>query len=181
MTAAGLGRRVHGSHRVVMKITRSFSPRTGDLRASSPCATMKTCTDVRCLPPDPPLRRYLGTLQPFRPVPPPSRSRRGLPLRRPAEPSRTKFSTAMVPPPHISTPSTWSSTHSKPANVSWVAPTPPSLVLATLGGIWAVAAALCRVVPRPRHDSVYNLMARNRYPVFGKFDACPLSESPPPP
>jgi predicted DCC family thiol-disulfide oxidoreductase YuxK len=49
-------------------------------------------------------------------------------------------------------------------------------VLATFGGIWAVTAALCRVVPRPLRDAVYNLVARNRYPVFGKFDACPLPD-----
>jgi len=49
-------------------------------------------------------------------------------------------------------------------------------VLATLGGIWAVAATVCRVVPRPLRDAVYDLVARNRYPVFGKFDACPLPD-----
>jgi predicted DCC family thiol-disulfide oxidoreductase YuxK len=49
-------------------------------------------------------------------------------------------------------------------------------VLATLGGIWTVAAGLCRVVPRPLRDSVYNLIARNRYQVFGKFDVCPLPD-----
>jgi predicted DCC family thiol-disulfide oxidoreductase YuxK len=49
-------------------------------------------------------------------------------------------------------------------------------VLAALGGIWGVAAALCRVLPRRLRDAVYNLVARNRYPIFGKFDACPLPE-----
>jgi predicted DCC family thiol-disulfide oxidoreductase YuxK len=27
-------------------------------------------------------------------------------------------------------------------------------------------------VPRPLRDTVYNLIARNRYRIFGKFDAC---------
>jgi len=27
-------------------------------------------------------------------------------------------------------------------------------------------------VPRPLRDAVYNLVARNRYRIFGKFDAC---------
>lgn len=49
-------------------------------------------------------------------------------------------------------------------------------VLATLGGIWSVAAAVGRVVPRPVRDAVYNLIARNRYQIFGKFDVCPLPD-----
>jgi predicted DCC family thiol-disulfide oxidoreductase YuxK len=28
------------------------------------------------------------------------------------------------------------------------------------------------VVPRPLRDAVYNLIARNRYRIFGKYDAC---------
>ena len=27
-------------------------------------------------------------------------------------------------------------------------------------------------IPRPLRDTVYNLIARNRYRIFGKFDAC---------
>jgi predicted DCC family thiol-disulfide oxidoreductase YuxK len=29
-----------------------------------------------------------------------------------------------------------------------------------------------RVVPKPLRDIVYNLVARNRYRIFGKYDAC---------
>ena len=28
------------------------------------------------------------------------------------------------------------------------------------------------VVPRPLRDAIYNLVARNRYRIFGKFDSC---------
>jgi predicted DCC family thiol-disulfide oxidoreductase YuxK len=28
------------------------------------------------------------------------------------------------------------------------------------------------VVPRPLRDAIYNLVARNRYRIFGKYDAC---------
>ena len=28
------------------------------------------------------------------------------------------------------------------------------------------------LVPKPLRDAVYNLVARNRYKIFGKFDAC---------
>jgi len=27
-------------------------------------------------------------------------------------------------------------------------------------------------IPRPLRDAVYNLIARNRYRIFGKYDAC---------
>jgi predicted DCC family thiol-disulfide oxidoreductase YuxK len=29
-----------------------------------------------------------------------------------------------------------------------------------------------RVVPKPLRDAVYNLIARNRYRIFGKYEAC---------
>lgn len=49
-------------------------------------------------------------------------------------------------------------------------------VLSEMGGIasWVRAAA---ILPTPVLDWAYNLVARNRYRVFGSFDACPL---PPP-
>jgi predicted DCC family thiol-disulfide oxidoreductase YuxK len=46
-----------------------------------------------------------------------------------------------------------------------------------LGGFWGLAAAVARVVPRALRDAVYDLVARLRYRVFGRYDACPL---PPP-
>jgi predicted DCC family thiol-disulfide oxidoreductase YuxK len=46
--------------------------------------------------------------------------------------------------------------------------------LRQLGGIWSVLAGIGRVVPRPLADAVYRTTARNRYRLFGRFDACPL-------
>jgi predicted DCC family thiol-disulfide oxidoreductase YuxK len=49
-------------------------------------------------------------------------------------------------------------------------------VLRELGGSWRMLAALGRVLPKFLRDEAYNLVARNRYRVFGKFDACPLPD-----
>ena len=46
-----------------------------------------------------------------------------------------------------------------------------------LGGGWAVLAALVRILPSPARDALYALLARVRYRVFGRYDACPV---PPP-
>jgi predicted DCC family thiol-disulfide oxidoreductase YuxK len=43
-------------------------------------------------------------------------------------------------------------------------------VLSSLPG-WRFARVLF-AVPKPLRDAVYNLIARNRYKIFGKFDAC---------
>ena len=43
-------------------------------------------------------------------------------------------------------------------------------VLSLLPG-WSWVRVLF-VVPRPLRDAVYNLIARNRYRIFGKYDAC---------
>lgn len=40
-----------------------------------------------------------------------------------------------------------------------------------LNGVWSWAYAL-RVVPRPLRDLVYRLVARNRYRLFGRREAC---------
>jgi len=40
-----------------------------------------------------------------------------------------------------------------------------------LGGVWRVAG-IVRFLPRPVSDWLYNRVARNRYTVFGKTDAC---------
>lgn len=46
-------------------------------------------------------------------------------------------------------------------------------VASYLGGFWKVF--LCAyVVPRPARDYLYDLFARNRYRLFGKFDQCML-------
>jgi len=36
---------------------------------------------------------------------------------------------------------------------------------------WRWTSALLRI-PRPLRDAVYDIVARNRYRIFGKFDAC---------
>jgi predicted DCC family thiol-disulfide oxidoreductase YuxK len=38
----------------------------------------------------------------------------------------------------------------------------------------ARAWGLARVVPRPLRDAVYDLIARNRYRVFGRLESCPV-------
>ena len=49
-------------------------------------------------------------------------------------------------------------------------------VASYLGGFWKVFLA-GRVIPRRVRDYLYDLFARNRYRLFGKYDACML---PPP-
>jgi len=49
-------------------------------------------------------------------------------------------------------------------------------VLQTVGGIWRVMNAVLRVLPRWLRDSGYNLIARNRYQIFGKYATCPLPQ-----
>lgn len=43
-----------------------------------------------------------------------------------------------------------------------------------LGGPWALAARIARLVPRPLRNAAYDLFARFRYRLFGRFDACIL-------
>ena len=50
------------------------------------------------------------------------------------------------------------------------------LILRELGGFWRAAAAILRMFPRPMRDWGYNLVARDRYRVFGKYESCPLPE-----
>ena len=49
-------------------------------------------------------------------------------------------------------------------------------VVAYLGGFWKIFLA-AYVIPKPLRDYFYDLFARNRYRVFGKYDTCML---PPP-
>ena len=49
-------------------------------------------------------------------------------------------------------------------------------VAAYLGGFWRLLLA-ARVIPRGLRDHLYDLFARNRYKLFGKYDSCML---PPP-
>ena len=44
-------------------------------------------------------------------------------------------------------------------------------VLQELGGIWRLAVIL-KVFPLPLLNALYNLVARNRYRIFGRYDTC---------
>ena len=44
-----------------------------------------------------------------------------------------------------------------------------------IGGVWSLAAA-AKILPRWLRDRLYNLVARNRYRVFGKHESCMLPE-----
>jgi predicted DCC family thiol-disulfide oxidoreductase YuxK len=48
-------------------------------------------------------------------------------------------------------------------------------VLRQLGGIWSLAAA-GQIVPTPLRNAFYNIVATNRYKVFGKYDVCLMPE-----
>ena len=45
--------------------------------------------------------------------------------------------------------------------------------IASAGGIYGAASAF-RLVPRFLRDGVYDLVARTRYRIFGRFDSCPI-------
>jgi predicted DCC family thiol-disulfide oxidoreductase YuxK len=47
-------------------------------------------------------------------------------------------------------------------------------VLKQLGGVWRAAAIVFGMWPRFVRDAAYNLVARNRYRIFGRYDTCPL-------
>ena len=48
-------------------------------------------------------------------------------------------------------------------------------ILGELGGVWRMSGVL-RLVPRAIRDAGYDLVARTRYRLFGRFDACPLPD-----
>ncbi len=45
-------------------------------------------------------------------------------------------------------------------------------VLQSFGGGWPVLAVIARLVPRFIRDPAYRSIARNRYRLFGRRDAC---------
>lgn len=47
-------------------------------------------------------------------------------------------------------------------------------ILFQLGGAWLLAALVFSAFPERLRDIVYDLIARNRYRMFGKLDSCPL-------
>ena len=50
------------------------------------------------------------------------------------------------------------------------------LILRELGGAWKPVSLLLRLLPRWLRDWGYNLVARYRYRIFGKYDSCPLPQ-----
>src|ERR1035437_5502857 len=55
------------------------------------------------------------------------------------------------------------------------APTPTPGPAGERGSIfWRLAGFLLRLVPRPVRDWGYRVIARNRYRMFGRYDACPM-------
>ncbi|MGA8311435.1 MAG: DCC1-like thiol-disulfide oxidoreductase family protein [Terriglobales bacterium] len=49
-------------------------------------------------------------------------------------------------------------------------------VLRGLGGFWRAAAVLLRALPKSLRDWGYDVVAHNRYRIFGKHDTCLLPE-----
>ena len=47
-------------------------------------------------------------------------------------------------------------------------------VLRQLPGLWRPLGAVIGIVPRIFRDAAYDLVARNRYRTFGKYDVCPM-------
>jgi len=43
-----------------------------------------------------------------------------------------------------------------------------------LGGPWGALARLAQLIPSAVADVAYRIIARRRYQLFGRFDACPL-------
>ncbi len=48
-------------------------------------------------------------------------------------------------------------------------------ILGRLGGVWGLLR-IGSVLPKSLRDGLYNLVARNRYRVFGKYDVCLMPE-----
>jgi predicted DCC family thiol-disulfide oxidoreductase YuxK len=44
-----------------------------------------------------------------------------------------------------------------------------------IGGIWRLGE-LARVLPKGARDGLYDLIARNRYQIFGRYDVCPIPD-----
>jgi predicted DCC family thiol-disulfide oxidoreductase YuxK len=49
-----------------------------------------------------------------------------------------------------------------------------AFILRRLGGVWGPLGVLLRAIPRPLADLGYRAVARVRYRIFGRVDACAL-------
>jgi predicted DCC family thiol-disulfide oxidoreductase YuxK len=47
-------------------------------------------------------------------------------------------------------------------------------VLKQLPGLWRAASLLAQLAPKFLRDAAYNVIARNRYAIFGRSEICPL-------
>jgi predicted DCC family thiol-disulfide oxidoreductase YuxK len=47
-------------------------------------------------------------------------------------------------------------------------------VLRRFGGIWSVLVQIVRLVPLRIRDLLYEVIARHRYRIFGRYESCPL-------
>ena len=50
------------------------------------------------------------------------------------------------------------------------------LILGELGGVWRALASILQLLPRWFRDKAYNLIARNRYQLFGKYQTCQIPD-----
>jgi len=50
------------------------------------------------------------------------------------------------------------------------------VILQGLGGGWSVLSTVLGWLPNWLQDWGYNIVARNRYRMFGKYDSCPLPD-----
>jgi predicted DCC family thiol-disulfide oxidoreductase YuxK len=50
------------------------------------------------------------------------------------------------------------------------------LSLDRVGGVWRLAG-IAKLIPHPLGEALYKFIARHRYRVFGKFEACPLPKA----
>ena len=47
-------------------------------------------------------------------------------------------------------------------------------LMGRFGGIWSVLAQMVHFVPLRIRDWAYNVIARHRYRIFGRYESCPL-------
>lgn len=47
-------------------------------------------------------------------------------------------------------------------------------LLDRFGGIWSVLAQIIGLLPLRMRDWAYNIIARHRYRIFGRYESCPL-------
>ena len=47
-------------------------------------------------------------------------------------------------------------------------------LLGNLRSFWRVAGRLVQLIPRFARNAIYDVVANNRYRIFGRYDSCPL-------